>query len=188
MDFYDDPNNVQIYLDMADGYDGRFLVEKLKEHLAAESSVLELGMGPGKDQLMLRESFKATGSDRSHVFVDLFKAQYGGDHLLVLDAVDINTDASFDGLYSNKVLQHLSSEEFIKSIERQYDLLNEGGILIHSFWAGEGEAFYDGLRFVYYTEATLKKAFENKFEIIEMAHYKEEEAKDSIYIIAKKPL
>lgn len=186
MDFYDDPNNVNTYMSMAEGYDGRFLVEKLKEHLKEGSIVLELGMGPGKDQVILRECYEAIGSDRSQVFLDLFKSEHGDKGLLLLDAISIETVLMFDGIYSNKVLQHLTEKDLEKSIQRQYELVNEGGILLHSFWLGDGEENYDGLRFVYYTEAPLIKAFEKKFEILELKRYTEDEDNDSIYIIVKK--
>ena len=186
MDFYDDPNNVNTYLSMSDGYDGKFLIEKLKEQLKAGSKVLELGMGPGKDQVMLRECYEAIGSDRSQVFLDLFKAEHGEKGLLLLDAVGIETELIFDCIYTNKVLQHLTTSDLEKSIQHQFERLNKGGIVLHSFWLGEGEEIYNGLRFVYYMEAPLIKVFEKKFEIIRVEQYTEDEENDSIYIIAKK--
>ena len=49
MTFYDEPKNVQQYIDMAEGYDGRELVAALTEYLSAGAVVLELGMGSGVD-------------------------------------------------------------------------------------------------------------------------------------------
>ena len=68
MGFYDEERNVETYVEMAEGFDGRELVDVLKKHLAPGSTVLELGMGPGKDLALLAEAFGATGSDRSQVF------------------------------------------------------------------------------------------------------------------------
>jgi len=68
MGFYDEERNVETYVEMAEGFDGRELVDVLKKHLAPGSTVLELGMGPGKDLALLAEAFTATGSDRSRVF------------------------------------------------------------------------------------------------------------------------
>ena len=61
MDFYDEEKNVESYVQMAEGYDGRELVDVLKQHLAPGSTVLEVGMGPGKDLALLAEAFAATG-------------------------------------------------------------------------------------------------------------------------------
>ncbi len=49
MNYFDDPANVESYIKMADGYDGRALIGILQKHLPPGSTVLELGMGPGKD-------------------------------------------------------------------------------------------------------------------------------------------
>ena len=47
MGFYDDDKNVEQYIQMAEGYDGKLLIDILLKHLPSKSSVLELGMGPG---------------------------------------------------------------------------------------------------------------------------------------------
>ena len=58
--FLDYEANVLIYEQLAEGYDGRELVNRLQRFLPAGSEVLELGMGPGKDLEMLRETFKVS--------------------------------------------------------------------------------------------------------------------------------
>ena len=71
MGYFDREENVQQYIDMVEGCDGAELIEILKGHLAAGSSVLELGIGPGKDLDILRDAgYTVTGSDSSSVFVD----------------------------------------------------------------------------------------------------------------------
>ena len=72
MGYFDSEENVESYIKMVDGYDGAALVEVLTRHLPDGSTVLELGMGPGKDLQMLSKHFKATGSDSSMVFVDRY--------------------------------------------------------------------------------------------------------------------
>ncbi|MCJ7549651.1 MAG: hypothetical protein MUQ30_08210 [Anaerolineae bacterium] len=42
MGYLDDPENVEQYIEMADGYDGRELAEVLKRHLPEGETVLEL--------------------------------------------------------------------------------------------------------------------------------------------------
>jgi len=58
---------------MAEGFDGRQLIEILNTHLKKGSSVLELVMGPGVGLDILNESFQATGSDASNVFVNRYR-------------------------------------------------------------------------------------------------------------------
>ncbi len=68
MGFYDTEGGVKEYVEMAEGYDGAELVEVLKKHLPEGSTVLELGMGPGKDLALISRSYTVTGSDSSAAF------------------------------------------------------------------------------------------------------------------------
>ena len=74
MTFYENEENVQKYIQMAEGYNGRKLIEKLKTYLPEGYSVLELGSGPGVDLEILNECYKATGSDYSVFFVDRYNS------------------------------------------------------------------------------------------------------------------
>ncbi len=65
MGFFDDEKNVQSYIEMVDGYDGQWLIDVLKTYVSEGATVLELGMGPGKDCDILRQSYRVTGSDNS---------------------------------------------------------------------------------------------------------------------------
>ena len=65
MSYYHDQENAEGYVKMAEGYDGHELIERLKLHLPAGSTVLELGMGPGSDLEILAEDYTVTGSDYS---------------------------------------------------------------------------------------------------------------------------
>ena len=119
MGYYDDPKNAQQYIEMAEGYDGRELIEALSRHLPAGATVLELGMGPGKDLDILNETFLATGSDSAQPFLDRYRDLHPQADLLLLDAVTLDTDRSFDALYSNKVLYHLSRDQLRASLRNQ---------------------------------------------------------------------
>jgi trans-aconitate methyltransferase len=186
MSYFDDKKNVQDYIKMAEGYDGAELITVLKEFLPPGSSVLELGMGPGVDLDILKQDFIVTGTDYSQVFVDLYKEKYPDADVLQLDALTIALDRSFDCIYSNKVLHHLQRNELEKSFARQKEILESGGFLFHSFWAGEGEEEMHGLLFTYYDEAELTTLLQNDFEILRMARYEEMEKNDSIYVLARK--
>ncbi len=82
MSFYNDKKNVEEYTRMAEGYDGRVFVDLLKGMLPKGATVLELGMGPGKDLLLLSEHFQATGSDSSNVFLERFRKTHPDADLL----------------------------------------------------------------------------------------------------------
>ncbi len=107
MGYYDSIEHVEQYCSMADGYDGRNLIDRLKVYLPAGSSVLELGMGPGTDLDMLRQSYEAVGSDTSILFLERYRETQPDAALLQLDAVTLRTDLKFDAVYTNKVMHHL---------------------------------------------------------------------------------
>jgi cyclopropane fatty-acyl-phospholipid synthase-like methyltransferase len=120
------------------------------------------------------------------VFLDLYREKHPRADLLELDAASIATDRTFDCIYSNKVLHHLSKSDLPYSFTRQRELLTVGGLLMHSFWHGDQEEEHHGLRFVYYTEETLLRAIGPGFEVVTMERYKEMEQGDSFYILLRK--
>lgn len=186
MNFFENSKNVEEYIKIAEGYDGSEFIPILRKYLADGSSLLELGMGPGKDLDLLGEYFKATGSDSSHVFLKRYKDSHPDAGLLLLDAVTIQTNRKFDCIYSNKVLIHLTKEDLRSSFQRQYDVLNIGGIAFHTFWLGEGEEEFHGLRFLYLTPEKITPIVDERFEITSSTIYTESEKNDSFFIILRK--
>ena len=156
MGFFDTEKGVNEYIKMAEGYDGAELIKILQEFIPENSTVLELGMGPGTDLDILKRNFIVTGSDNSQIFLDRYKKQNPDTDLLKLDAVTLSTDKTFDCVYSNKVLHHLTREELKKSFQRQKLLLNPDGIAFHSFWRGDEDENFDGLLFTKYQNDGLK--------------------------------
>lgn len=118
MGYYDDKENVEQYIRMAASYDGKLLVDAIGKYLPNGSRVLELGMGPGKDLLMLKQVYQVIGSDSSAIFVERFRKLHPNIRVALLDAVTIETDEQYHGIYSNKVLYHLTRDELIASFER----------------------------------------------------------------------
>jgi cyclopropane fatty-acyl-phospholipid synthase-like methyltransferase len=186
MDFFDDPEHVAEYIRMADGYDGRELIAELRKWLPDGSTVLELGMGPGVDLDLLGRHYRAAGTDRSKVFVDLYREKHADADVFVLDAVELNTERTFDCIYSNKVLHHLTREELRRSLVNQAERVPPGGVLMHSFWHGTGEEIIEGLRFTYYTEDDLPGLLCPGLSIVQTQRYTEMEDGDSFYVILRK--
>ncbi len=183
--YFDDPNNVRGYIKMTKRYDGRELIQNLIRFLPPGSTVLELGMGPGKDLDILKKHYTAVGSDNSQAFLDLYRKANESADVLFLDAITLQTELRFDCIYSNKVLHHLKPEELRLSVGNQVSSLNPKGLVFHSFWKGNGEEFFHRLRFAYYQEEEILAVFEREFQILEMVSYRESRADDSIYLIAQ---
>lgn len=186
MDYYDDPTNIEAYISMAEGYDGRELIAELQHHLPAGATVLELGMGPGKDLLLLSERYRATGTDASALFVERFRSDHPAADVFVLDALTLDTPRTFDAIYSNKVLHHLTRAELEASLQLQAEHLNPGGVLLHSFWYGDHEEVMHGMRFQYYTEATLRAVVGSAVTVVALRRYAEMETDDSLMVVLKK--
>ena len=185
MGFYDDEETALQYIAMAEGYDGKELIEVLRKHLPDGATILELGMGPGVDLTMLRAHFRATGSDISQFFLERYRETHPDSDLLVLDAVELETDRNFDCIYSNKVLHHLENEQLLISLRNQKELLTSGGMVFHSFWRGTGTEEHHGLKFVYQNEDSLEDAFGSTFAEVEVVTYSEMGDDDSLYVIAQ---
>ncbi|MFC2036453.1 class I SAM-dependent methyltransferase [Chloroflexota bacterium] len=186
MGYYDDEQNVREYIDMAEGFDGRELVEKLSAYLPGGSTVLELGMGPGVDLDLLSRRYRATGSDTSEVFLSRYSTEHPDANLVNLDAVTLDTGLKFQGIYSNKVLHHLTREELQRSFVRQAEVLSPNGIALHTFWHGEGKETHHGLRFVYHRPDGLKAMIPADFQILEISLYQEMEDNDSICLVIRR--
>ncbi|MEM7031884.1 MAG: class I SAM-dependent methyltransferase [Chloroflexota bacterium] len=186
MGYYDEVKNVENYIKMAEGYDGATLISKLQDYLPAGSSVLELGMGPGKDLALLQEHYRVTGSDSSTLFVERYRQIDPQADVVTLDAVTMDIDRQFDAIYSNKVLYHLTKADFKQSLMAQAQVLNEKGILFHALWYGDEEADYHGVHSVYYTEETLQDAIGDSYEILEFTRYTEMEEDDSFYVVLRR--
>ena len=184
--FYHTKESVEEYIKIADGYDGRELIEKLQKYLPQNSNILELGSGPGTDLQILKEIYQITGSDYSAIFVDLLKDKFPSTTINHLNAVTIKTDKIFDGIFSNKVLQHLTDDELSKSILSQKKVLNDNGIICHSFWEGSICEEIHGSLQNYHTLIEIEKFFSSHFEILLLELYKEMSKNDSILLIGRK--
>lgn len=186
MSFFDTEEGVNEYIKIAEGYDGSDLIDELRNFLKEGSSVLEIGMGPGKDLDILKKFYKVTGTDTSKVFINRYKKMNPSANVFFLDAKKFDINRKFDCIFSNKVLQHLTKNECFKSLKKQKNLLNPKGILLHSFWYGDKTEDYDGLLFVRYKINELKNIVKDDYDILKTQRYKEFKKNDSFYIILKR--
>ncbi|MEP5611360.1 MAG: class I SAM-dependent methyltransferase [Cyclobacteriaceae bacterium] len=184
--YYHTKISVDEYIKMAEGYDGAELIQVLTKYLSEQSTLLELGSGPGSDWCLLSQHFSVVGSDNSKEFIKRLTEKHPDGEFIKLDASALLVDKSFDGIYSNKVLHHLTDEELKTSIGRQHEILNDDGIICHSFWVGEGSEVFKGLFVNYHTETDVRDLLNEGFEILHLSSYKEFEADDSIFVIGRK--
>ena len=160
-----------------------------RRFVAEGSEVLELGIGPGTDLDILRKHYRAVGTDGAQTFLDIYRADHPDAELFLLDAVKMNTSKTFDGLFSNKVLIHLTRDELIQSFAAQAKVVRSGGIAVHSFWYGDTEELYNGLQFTYHTEQSITASIEaagGLFTVEEMKRYTEMAKDDSLFVVLRR--
>lgn len=187
MNFYHKQENVNLYKAMTQNYDSSVIVNKVKDFLSPNSTLLELGMGLGTDLLALSKYYKVTGSDFSPIFLSEFCSEHPEIEVIELNAVDFSLNEKFDCIYSNKVLYHLTMEEFRQSLQIQSEHLNKNGILFMTMWYGTyREEFYEDLRFMYYTEDEIIELIPKELEIEVIERYTEMEENDSLLIVLRK--
>ncbi|HAA12175.1 MAG TPA: methyltransferase [Cytophagales bacterium] len=184
--YYHTPESVAEYIQLAMDVNGQELIDQLKPRLSLGAHLLELGSGPGKDWEILSQDYTVTGSDLSLEFLKHLRVVHPKGQFLELDAATLATDQTFDGIYSNKVLHHLTDEDLAKSAVRQAAILNHGGIICHSFWKGDDSETFKGMFVNYHNEAALRGFFGEPFEILTLAPYTEFEEGDSLLLMARK--
>ena len=184
--YYHTKETVAEYINLAKGVNGKQLIKKLEQVLPPNAVLLEIGSGPGTDWKILNKSFHVIGSDNSTVFLDHLVTKNPNGEFLELDAITLRTDKKFDGIYSNKVMHHLTDHELADSIKRQYEILNPKGIICHSFWKGEGSEIFKGLFVNYHDKVNLMAFFKEYFEILSIEYYKEFDHEDSLLLLGRK--
>lgn len=171
---------------MAEGYDGRRLIDRLKDFLPSGSRVLEIGSGPGTDWNLLQKDYLVTGSDNSKAFLNHLRSSYPEGEFVELDAGSLQINNQFDCIYSNKVLHHLEDEALVNSIKRQFELLNPGGFVCHSFWYGRDSEYYNDMFVNYHSDEGIRTFFGVYFDHKLFHYYEEFEKSDSFLYIGQK--
>lgn len=185
-DYYHNEESVSEYIKLAKDVSGKELIDQLIQVLPENSKLLELGSGPGTDWKILSKTYEVIGSDMSLPFLEHLKSKNPNSIFLHLDAVTLETEMTFDGIYSNKVLHHLSDSELSNSIKRQSEILHPKGVICHSFWKGKGSETFKGMFVNYHEAEDLKTVFIEFFDIISINTYQEFEPEDSLLLIARR--
>ena len=188
MGFFQDRDSVDQYTQMMEGYDNTFVIGAVENILPFHATLLELGMGTGLDLVSLSKKYKVVGSDYAPLFIADFQEKSNLE-VCVLDAIQVDINRKFDCIYSNKVLQHLSPEDFVTSLKNQCNHLNHKGIIFMTLWHGSYREEYeqDGqLRFVYYDKNSLEKIIPSSLSFQFLLLYSEFEDDDSMAVVLGK--
>lgn len=187
--FYESKKNVDWYEEMVKDYNPKEMIDRFKLHVPSGGTVLELGIGPGLDHDMLRKTYRMVGMDIADEFLRRYRARNPDADVRQADAETLekfDDVTPFDAIYSNKVLQHLTEQGLVRSLERQAQLLRSGGMLFHCMWHGDKEDVIHGLRFRYYTEEKMRQLVPSSLLVSKFEKYEEMESGDSFYIVLQK--
>ncbi len=188
MNFYMKRENVEQYKSMLDDYDPMPIINTLEKFIKPGDTILELGMGAGIDFDILSRKYSVIGTDNSPIFIEDYKREHPSADVRVVNATSIKIDERVDCVFSNKVLQHLTKNDFIESLSQQKKVLKDAGVVFMTLWYGEyrEEIMFDGeLRFSYYTEADIESIVKGKYEILSMERYSEMGECDSMVVVLR---
>ena len=186
MGYYDHKRNVEKYIEMMAGFDNTALIEMVYDNLPSGKRLLELGIGAGQDLAELKKAYDVTGSDHSKAFLQAYHKKDPDLPLLHLDAATLKTEETFDYIFSNKVLIHLTDTELKASFRNQALRLNAGGLVFHTFNFGQGKAHFHGLLFNNHTPEDITASAAEWFTRVRSARYTEMEPDDSFYVVLQK--
>ncbi len=142
------------------------------KHLEGQR-ILELGSGPGRDAVYLKEQgLQVVCTDISPTQVRLCKEK--GLEAYEMDFEHLTfPDASFDGVWAYTALLHLPKSRLDAVLERICCLLKAGGIFFIGMKEGTSEGWQENSRypghkryFALYTEEELKGRLSKYFTII----------------------
>ena len=185
--FYHDTENAQAYAEMCEGYDASVQLKILDAVLEQGSSILELGSGPGNDFALLIRRYEATASDYSPAFLSMLADRFPHHPAKMIDVRTPEMDQTFDAVYSNKVLHHLTHVELAQSFAYQSRLLKPGGFAFHLIWQ-ELEAPEDGFGMTWQARNApdMEAAMEPHFETVKIVEFGEFKDGDSLAVLARK--
>lgn len=186
MNIYETPEGVDQYFEMSEGYDLSHYSDIIQKYLPVGKTLLEVGMGPGNDFLWLSKIYETTGSDYSKEFISRAEKRFSGADLVQLDGIYLDTDRTFDALFSSKVYQHVPTSKMSEVFDNQKRILKKDGLIMHTFWVGGRTEEIDDMVFFYHNTEDLFKLINNNFTVLHRELYTEFEKNDSLFIIARK--
>ena len=170
MNCFNNREIVEKFLRRNKTYDGRIALI-LRSYLKKGASVLNVGLGNGKDFEVLKQNYDVVAIDSSQFFIDIYKESNKDAQVYCVDDVKLDVTRKFDCIFSNKLINHFSVDELEESLKNQANLLENGGKIFHFFCEGEGEILLGGVTCNMYDEKTLRKVLPNGLEVVKFSKY-----------------
>lgn len=168
------------YFKASEGLEAKLLMARLEKYLEASSSLLDLDGEQSVELMYLRDNLAMHGTEYKEKILNSYET-----NTEIPNSVK-NVFRKFDCIYSNKVMTHITENQVIESAAKQYNRLNPGGLICHTFWRGDSDVEVNGEKTYYYELEDIRNIFNEHFTILELAYFTEKVPNDSIYIIAQR--
>jgi len=149
-------------------------ISALLSHIEGQPplKILDLGCGPGRDLLALRQMGHApVGLDGSARFVEMARA-HSGCEVWHQDFLKLDLPAGhFDGVFANASLFHVPAQELPRVLRQLHDTLRPGGVLFFSNPRGTGEEGWSGERYGLYQDLAEWRRDMQAAGFAELSHY-----------------
>lgn len=173
---YDD--NADAFREHTRDHDVSQNIDALLRHLptAAPACILDIGCGPGRDVLTLRNlGHEVVGLDGSARFCAMARRLSGCEilhrDLLALDLPAEEYGERFDGIFANAVLFHIPCSELPRVLAELCGLLKPGGVLFSSNPRGHNEEGWQGNRYGVWHDWPQWQRFLGAAGFCELEHY-----------------
>jgi ubiquinone/menaquinone biosynthesis C-methylase UbiE len=139
--------------------------KKFVTMLPKKAKVLDLGCGNGRDaEWFASRGFEMTLFDLSDDLLAFAKKRVPSATILQGDMTDIPFElGSFEGVWANASLLHLTKEELKAVLQTIYKIIVPGGILFASFKKGSEEKYLEEAKY-----DTVTKRFFSLVDIVEI--------------------
>ncbi len=152
-------------------------------YLPAKAVILGAGCGVARDEkYFLSLGHSVFAFDASVEMVKLARQELGNDAVVQATFQELTHHETFDGIWANASLLHVSYEETREVYKRLWQALKPGGILYASYQYGSTHRFHDNRNFYDMNETTIVPYLEDLFEIIELRKTPDARSMDRVWL------
>jgi len=112
-------------------YFPRVEADKFLSSLSIGNTILDVGCGSGRDTRIFTElGYKVTGIDISEKLLDMARKENPGLDFQYMDTKTLSfQDGTFDGIWANAIIHHLSEQEMKIAIQEWGRVCRQAGVL-----------------------------------------------------------